>query len=113
MSQVYRYHNYLVAFIYSSPGIPFQVEVTVAGGTGEKAVLENTHGRWKPCQTHAFEAVKTSLGEDARSQLSTWTERRLEARPKPRPLGLYTEDDEEFKEADGFQDFDKIGSEST
>lgn len=91
----HRCSNYLVAFIYSSPGRPYEVQVEVAGGSGEKARLENTHGEWKPCQTHAFEAVKLSLGEDARSQLSNWTERRLAARPKPKPLGVFTGEEEE------------------
>lgn len=90
---LHRDQNYLVAFLYSSPGSPYEVQIDVAGGTGEKARLENTHGQWKPCQTHAFECVKCYLREDARSQLSNWTERRLEAKPKPRPLGIFTEEE--------------------
>ena len=78
-----RGQEYLVGFIYSSPGIPFEVQVK--SPTGEVARLENTHRRWKPCQTHATEAVKLAVERP----VSIWSQQRMEAKPAPRPLGLY------------------------
>lgn len=94
--------TFVVRWIYTSEKKP--IEVRIEPPEGEPAKLENTHGRWKPCQTHAFEAVRLLLEKP----VSEWSNQRLEAKPVPKPLGVFVGDD--FDEVEGFQDFDQLKS---